>query len=173
MHGDDTSQEQLPSDYSLEAAERHLDRLAHWIFATDVKIALFFGVASGMLWFLAARAPKADYSSWTILVSLAAVGPLMASLLFLFLAATPRLKPAAPSVLYFGSASNIEREEFVASFSRQNVTERLHDLLGQCHENSRILNRRYTMLQRAILGILIAMIPWAFASIFFTLIDVP
>jgi Family of unknown function (DUF5706) len=141
--------------------EATLARLLQWISAAEARIALIFGIHSGMLGALAAFAPTPD--RWTIAaIATAAVSAfaLMLGVAFLALASFPRIAGPKQSVIYFGGIVSRNDDHYLAIVREFDVAAYIDDLARQCHRNAQIAAAKFHWLRRGLVALFVAFLPW-------------
>lgn len=157
----------------LEAAEQRLDRLLDWIGRSDTKFSFIFGVAAGMLGFLATSAPAGPLSGVTVFFALASVALLGATLVFVYRGTIPRTRGSKGSLIYFDSIAGQDFETYRERFLGCDMNDHLSDVLEQIHRNSEILSSKFVELQRAYRCLLAAVTPWSITLYLFGALPLP
>lgn len=143
--------------------ESNLARQLAWINAADSKISFVFAIDTAMLGLLAAISP-AKVGDWTVVPAvLAAVAAVLVliSLILLSLASFPRTKGPKSSVVYFGSISQMDVDQFKESVFEMSIESYVDDLCAQCHRNAKISQRKYSWVQRASVALYLSVVPWS------------
>ncbi len=151
-------------DKRIDAAEKNLQRLIDWTERCDNKAAILLGVAISMTGVTLAAASQLEH--WTkalYLLTPAALLPLVASLVFVYLVIWPRTKPPNDSLVFFGSIAKHDYHEYLGLFKEQNQAMYLDDLLMQCHVNAQVVTNKFARLKWAYRLLLMAVIPWGVA----------
>jgi hypothetical protein len=141
--------------------EGTLSRLLKWIRAADAKIPPILAITTAMLGVLAALAPEA--SEWTVATAVMAVVtviPLLASLVFLSLAAFPQTKGPKGSLLYFEGIKNREPESYLRDIQAATEEDHVADLAKQCHRNAEIASSKFRFVRLSMISLFVSIIPW-------------
>lgn len=142
-------------------AERNLERMLQWIRAADTKIPIFLAIDSSMAaYWLAHKQGGAFGSVGGIALQVGALAPLLLSLFFLLLAALPRLKSPAPSLVFFGTVAEMEIKKYTAALQQCREEEYFHDLVSQCHRNAVIASIKHRFIRLAVVSLFVALPFW-------------
>ena len=149
----------------IDLLDANLGRQLHWIAAADTKAGFAFTFSTALLGVLAASVPK-DPSAWgvapAIFASFAAAFT-VAALLFLTFASFPRTEGPARSMVYCGGIAQCNIDQFRAMMSDVAVDAYCVDLAEQCHRNAQIAANKFAWIQRALVCLYLAVLPWALA----------
>lgn len=157
-------------DVAICRAESTLARLLEWIKAADTRLGFALPLATAMLGGLAALAPPpCSWSLFGTIMSAFAVLSLFLSVGFLALSSFPRTKGPLGSMFYFEGIASKEQVQYESAFKAMSDKDYLSDLLRQCHRNAQIAERKFTWVKRSISCIYVAVVPWAFGILSFTL----
>lgn len=145
----------------LDLLDRILAKNLAWISSADTKGTLLFAIDSAMLAVMAALVPPANL--WNIcsatfgILALIALGT---SLIFIVIAAFPRLNGPRNSLIYFGGIASHDENQYVEKIMNGVTEELLSDLARQCHRNAEIAKTKYEMIKRAVIGTFLALPVW-------------
>jgi Family of unknown function (DUF5706) len=154
----------------LETAGNQLDRVLGFFSRVDAKASAVLAVDTAMLGFLVTKVPPLkSLQWWEILIPAVTVALLASSFWFLYKGAFPTLKGGNESLVYFREIARRTEAKFVDQFGRQSVADHAHDLLGQAWRNSEILKAKFDHLKIAFVFLALAITPWAFSLLMFTL----
>lgn len=151
-----------------DALEKTLERLQSWIKAADAKTAPVLAIDTAMLGVLATFAPP-SMKGWTMLAAIAASIAgilLLASLVFLFLAAFPRTEGPKKSCIYWEGITQRDMASYVDEMLNLGVAEYAADLARQCHRNAEIARDKFACVKRAMFSLFLAILPWLSAVAF-------
>jgi hypothetical protein len=158
----------LTPSQQIDIAEKNLARLLDWISRTDSKSSLVLGVDMAMLGVLASLAPPLkNLSLFLTIISGAATGFLIGSLVCIYNVNYPRTKGPLKSLIYFGAIAGQTFNEYQQAFAKRSEAEYLNDLLEQCHRNSEIITLKFKALKWAYRSLLIAVPLWMAALYYF------
>lgn len=141
-----------------------LDRQIAWIASADNKIPPVFAIAAAMLGVLCALAPS--LSGWSIgpaIWSTIAALLLVASIVFLVIAAWPRLSGPQGSVVFFGGISNKSEEQVVKQLNFGITPELIDDIFRQIHRNAEIASVKYSNIRYSMWCLFGSLVPWLVA----------
>ena len=145
--------------------EKNLSRQLHWIASADAKVTLVFALATAMLGVLAAVAPSSP-TKWcitsTVLSSIAVVLEAIA-LLFASLAAFPRTKGPAGSLIYCAGIAERTHDGFRNALGDMSNASYAADLVSQCHRNAEVAATKFLWIHRALICLYVSVLPWAFS----------
>jgi pycsar effector protein len=144
--------------------ESSLDRLIEWAKAAESRLSLILPLSSGMLGALAVLAPAAG--NWSVpgaIVAAFAAVLLVLSLLFAAFASFPRTTGPKRSLIYFGGIVTKDIDQYTAAMKELSGDDYLVDLARQCHRNAQIAERKYAWVQRSMVCLFLAALPWAVA----------
>ena len=147
---------------NVERALADLDRLLGWVRAAESRLALVLSLSTAMLGVLAALAPTASH--WTVGAAVSAAFAaffLLLSIAFAAFASFPRTTGPKGSLVYFGGISARDLPQYQEAIKSRTPEADLADLLGQCHRNAQIAERKYSWIQRSMACLFIAALPWA------------
>ena len=148
----------------IERAEKALERLLTWINAADSRVRLVLPLSTAMLGALAVLAPAQD--KWTvcagILTSISGI-LLFLSIVFTACASFPRTTGPLGSTIYFGGIVSRELEQYKMVIGEQSDDQYLDDLLCQCHRNAQVAERKFNWVQKAMMSLFLATLPWLLA----------
>lgn len=150
---------------SVPFLEANLARQLHWIAAADTKAAFAFTLITAMLGLLAAIAPR-NPSAWSVATAVFtsfAVALGAAGLLFLSFASFPRTGGPKGSLIYCNGIAQRSGEQFKQAVDQLSLDAYAADLAAQCHRNAEIATRKFAWIQRALLCLYLAVLPWVLA----------
>lgn len=148
----------------IKRAEKSLERLLNWISAADSRVRLVLPLATAMLGALAVLAPAID--EWKVCAAIfASVSGILLflSVIFTACASFPRASGPLGSTIYFGGIVTRELDQYKRKVHEQSDDEYLDDLLCQCHRNAQIAERKFNWIQKAMMALLVATLPWLLA----------
>jgi hypothetical protein len=148
----------------VELLNSILDRNLSWIDAADTKGNLVFVITTAMLGVIAALVPFKK--PWTIqaeVCSIITVLFLLSGLIFIILAAFPRMKKYKSSLVFFGGIAAHEEKEYVQKIIDISPDDLAADIAQQCHRTAEIVKVKYTCVKKAIICMFIALPFWAFS----------
>lgn len=152
----------------VHRAELNLQRKLEWISRYEARVVFVAGVEIAMLGVLASASGK--MSQWScgayILFGIAVI-LLVASLVCIYLAQTPKVSSPNKSLLFFGTISKLEFREFTRQFKGASDRDYLDDLLYQIYINSSVLCRKFKYLKYSFFCLGASIIPWVL-SIYFS-----
>jgi len=149
-----------PEQTSLLEAE--LDRLLQWIQGAESRLAFVLTLSTAMLGALAVLAPRAsDWTSSAIIFTSISALLLALSILFVAVASFPRTTGPKDSIIYFGTIASQELEKYESTVSSLTPKRYQEDLIRQCHRNATIATRKFYWIQRSMVCLFLASIPWA------------
>ena len=140
----------------------NLERLLEWVSRFDNKSLIVLGLDTGLLGVLSGSAP--EVSRWTSTMQLFAIIALVilaVSFILVYTSTYPRTKTQAKSLLYFGSVSKFNLDNFRHASTSRTEKEYLEDLLEQCHTNSVIITGKFTYLTWSYRLLLMSLPFWA------------
>lgn len=145
--------------------EANFSRQLAWIAAAESKIAFAFTLDTAMLGTIAALAPKTATGWTTAQVVFAATASTLglASVLCLFFASFPRTTGPAGSLLYFGGIAARDLQQFKDEVKALDEAGYVDDLATQCHRNGEIVAKKFLWVQRALIALYLALVPWGVA----------
>ena len=145
--------------------EANLARQLQWISWSDTKSAFIFTLAAAMVGLLAAVAPDrpAEWTTGQAVSTSFAIAAAAATFVFLSLAAFPRTDGPKGSLVYCGGVAQREQSQFFVEISGISYEEYAADLAAQCHRNATIACEKFKWIQRALIGLYLAIAPWAIA----------
>lgn len=146
---------------SVLRAEKELARLLEWGRAAESRLTLVLSLSTAMLGALAMLAPPA--SKWTVVEGIAssfAALLLLLSIMFAALASFPRTTGPKGSLIYFGGITTRNLNQYEAAVKSLTLEEYFDDLIRQCHRNAQIAERKYTWVQRSMVCLFLAALPW-------------
>lgn len=144
-----------------EVLDGILSKNIGWVNTADTKAGFVFLISTAMLGILAAFLPAWDAFTissaiWTIISATLLAG----SILFLALVNFPELEGPPNSLIFFGTAAKMKRDEFTAKALQGLTSELLMDMAGQCHRTAEIAQYKFRKLQLAFLFLFLAFVPW-------------
>src|ERR1035437_161529 len=123
----------------LNLAKDQLTRVLGFFPRVDAKHSVVLAVDTGMLAFLAARAPGWPIlQGWLVLFPIAAVVLLAISIWNLYRSASPTLSGGQHSLVYFREIARRTEAAFIDEFRHVSEDAYLKDLLGQIWRNAEI-----------------------------------
>jgi len=146
----------------VRIAEVNLERILEWVSRFDNKSLIVLGVDTALLGILSGSAPQ--MSRWvqaTQIFAGIAFAILAASFILVYTSTYPRTKTRAKSLLFFGTVSELELDDFRHASIRRTEREYLDDLLEQCHKNSEIVASKFKSLTWAYRFLLLSLPFWA------------
>lgn len=149
----------------IRAIENILVRQLGWIAAADSKVSFVFTIITAMLGVLAAVSPRggAPWSTAPALFALLAAACGLLSLIALSLVTFPRTKNINKSVIYFGKIAESDAAIFHDAILNMTYESYIIDLSDQCYRNAEIASRKFKWLQRALILLYLAIVPWSIA----------
>ncbi len=160
-------------EITIGRAESNLQRQLDWIGRYDARISFVTGICIGMIGLLVGIVPAPD--KWTTVLCIsffATIGLLIVSLVYVYLGQYPKTDSPNQSLLFFGTIAKLKHDEFNKNFKAASDDDYLEDLLSQCHINAQILSKKFYVFKRALILMLIAVVPWAIAIYIVKLIPV-
>jgi len=144
--------------------EQELDRLLTWVSAAESRLAYTLPLGTAMLGSLAVMAPDATnwQTSEAIWTALATLG-LAISLIACWLAIAPRTHGPKGSLIYFGTITDKDKEQYAAAVRSMTQQDYIDDLVTQCHRNADIAKTKYFWIKIAMSSLLASSLPWALA----------
>lgn len=155
----------------LELAKDQLTRVQSFFSRVDAKHSVVLAVDTGMLAFLAGRAPAWSVAhGWQLLFPIAATLCLANSIRYLYMSGHPTLTGGHNSIVYFREIAKRTETGYLEDFLGYSEEEYTKDLLAQVWRNSEILSSKFDHLQNALRYLAIAILPWLLSLIMFALI---
>jgi hypothetical protein len=152
----------LTLDKQIEVAEKNLQRTLEWISRFDGRAPLVLGLDTGMVAVLSGLAPPLQKWTNTIIATLSITLILLsAGLLAIYFAGYPRTKGSDQSLIYFGSIAFLSLTEYQQKSASLTQKVYLDDLLQQCHRNSEIVEKKFSLLKWAYRFLFAALPAWA------------
>jgi|GEM_PF-566360 len=152
---------QDPSSASISRSEAQLARLLDWVRAAESRLTFVLPLSTAMLGALAVLAPAP--SKWTVLGGIAcafAAFFLLLCIVCAALASFPRITGPKGSLIYFGGITTLDLNQYESAVKSMTPETYLADLIGQCHRNAQIAERKYAWLHRSMICLFIAALPW-------------
>lgn len=147
----------------ITQAELNLQRKLDWISRYDSRITFVAGISIAMLGVLINNVALLKDLFWYEYVTFGlASGLLFTSLILVYQSQYPKTKSVNSSLIYFGTIAALKADEFKKRFKATTEEEYLDDLLSQTHINAEIISKKFTCLKRALVLILISVIPWLY-----------
>lgn len=156
--------------HRIGLANDQLNRVLGFFPRVDTKHSVVLAIDTGMLAFLAARAP-----SFAVLGGRLGVAPgltlifVAVSFGYLYAGGSPNLVGGNQSLTYFREIAARTEAKYIDAFLSTSDDEYLKDLLGQVWRNSEILAAKFDHLQRALLFLALAILPWVVSLVTFAL----
>jgi hypothetical protein len=162
----DTQNENLELKARLTLAQWTLDKNLGWIAASEVKSAFTFAAAASMLGVLYSSLSSIYWlSTYLIFLAIISFAFLGISCLLTFLVVIPRLNGPSNSFLFFGTASQKSKDQYINQFLESSAEQILKDIAGQIHRNSEIANKKQKLVKRGIIFLMLGAIPWLVSMI--------
>ena len=145
----------------IELAAKHLDRVLGFFPRVEAKISSLFAVDAAMLGLLALNVSKGDQNIWyLVILNVATVVEIGASIWFLYRASYPELKGGARSFIYFKEIAAITETAYLKAMREMKDDDLVDDLLGQVWRNSEILAAKYHSVKYAFIATAIGVPIW-------------
>lgn len=152
----------------VDRANDQLNRVLGFFSRLDAKHSVVLAVDTGMLAFLVARAPQLTSFTWPLAIAPSLTVLLIAvSFGFLYAGTSPALDGGQQSLVYFGEIAQRTESKYIDAFAKVSEEEYLKDLLGQVWRNSEILTQKFGHLKKALLFLVLAIVPWLVSLVLF------
>jgi hypothetical protein len=136
----------------------------------DSKASVVLAIDTAMLGYLGSKIPHVKWPlAWQLAIPLVAIALIFASIWHLYKTAFPDLKGGDSSLVYFQEIAKRTESRFIDDFAAQEQLAYAKDLLGQAWRNSEILVAKFKHLKYSFIFMALAVIPWTFALIQFSI----
>jgi len=148
--------------------EKSLTQNLDWIKAAESKLALIIPLSTGMISVLVILLPTSLSHNWCY------IGAFMLSLVLLTgslicsgFATFPRTKGPKSSLIYFGGIASHSKDEFTKQTKQLTPELYNEDLSWQVYINAKIATIKYSWIQKSMIFLFSAMIPWLLSIYFY------
>ena len=159
------SQAEREKEMTLDSkvASDQLNRILTFFPRVDNRASLLFAANSAILGVLAAHLKIDQIGQWIVMLPfLMTLVSIVYSFFNIYLCTFPNTKGGNGSNVYFASIAQKTESAFVDGFRKLDESEWMRDLSAQIWRNSEILVLKYRYLQKAMIGTMVAVVPWAF-----------
>lgn len=154
----------MDSKELLDLLDRNLNRQLTWIQSADSKASTVLAFDTGLIGLLAALASTNGVHSAVALAAIVLSGLLLSiSILCVCMAAFPRLKAPASSLIYFGEIVRHKQLDFVSKVISVDIAAWIDDAAVQCYRNAEIAWSKHRHIRSALSVLFVALIPWVIA----------
>lgn len=148
----------------IDDAKWVLERQLAWITATEVKVGVVVTIQVAMLGGLgAALSAASKKSSWAFGSAIACTLIAAIAIFCAAMAAYPRVRGPAKSMLFFGKVAKMGAADYSHLFAAMTDAQFLDDLTEQIHRNAEIACEKHGWVGKAMMFSFLSAIPWLIA----------
>ncbi len=152
----------MTEEDKVKFLESNLERQLHWIAHAESKSSVILSGDTAMLGVLAAISPTlvSEWSAVSAFFTIVTSLLIISSLICLFRAAFPQTDGPPSSLVFFGCISQLSTDQYWKAISTLTSERYANDLALQCHRNAQIAQSKFSLVQKALGRLYLAVPPW-------------